>query len=496
MHTLILISHTIFISKFIKKGCDILKVASTTKKNIDLIHSHLVVDKSFDIVERKFEIAKRPTVLYYLNGFIKDDIMEEILKSFFKISLETMNTLKTVDEFMLHEIPHVSVEKKDELETIIDDLLTGQTIMYIDGYDSFIILDLRTYPGADSSEPEKEKTLRGSRDAFIEKLIFNIGFVRRRIRDPRLVFSIYKVGKVSKTDVCISYIDGVADQKVLKKIVDGLNNIDLNALTVGDQTLVDALIKKNLFNPFPKVRYTERPDITAAHLVEGKFAIFVDNSPNIIILPTTVFDFAQDINDYYFPLFTGNYLRIVRNLTSLATIFLIPIFLLYINGNITLPSFFDFLIPSADYTIPMFWQFIILEFAIDALKLASLNTPSPLGASLSVIGGLIIGEYTINTGWFTDQSILYISVVALAGFSQPSIEMTYACKFMRVLLLILCQIFGFYGLIAGIILIIIIMARTKTIVDEPYFYPLVPFNYKKLKSLLFRTKTSKEVQGN
>lgn len=471
-----------------------MKITSNCTRNIELIHSHLVVDKSFDIVERKFIIGGRHSVLYYLNGFIKDDIMEDILKSFFKIKIDTMNSFETTEEFMLHEIPHVSVEKENNLEKIIDSLLSGQTILYIDKFEYFFIIDLRTYPGTDSSEPEKEKTLRGSRDAFIEKLIFNIGFIRRRIRDPRLVFEIHQVGKMSKTDVCISYIDGIADEKIHKKIVDSITNVDLNALTVGDQSLVDTMIKKNYFTPFPKVRYTERPDVAAAHLVEGKFVIFVDNSPNVIILPTTVFDFTQDINDYYFPLFTGNYLRLVRNLTIFATIFLIPIFLLYINGSIILPAFFDFLKPEADYRVPMFWQFFILEFAIDGLKLASLNTPSPLGTSLSVIGGLIIGEYTINTGWFTDQSILYMSIVALAGFSQPSIEMTYACKFARVVLLVLSQIFGIYGLIGGTILIIIVMARTKTIVGEPYFYPLIPFNWRKLKTLLFRTKTSKEVQ--
>ena len=471
-----------------------MKITYNCTRNIELIHSHLVVDKSFDITERKFIVGGRRSVLYYLNGFIKDNIMEDILKTFFKISKETMDTLETAEEFMLKEIPHVSVEIENDLEKIIDALLSGQTILYIDDYKYFLILDLRTYPGKDSSEPEKEKTLRGSRDAFIEKLIFNIGFIRRRIRDPRLVFEIHKVGSISKSDVCIAYLDGIADEKIHKKIVKALSNVDLNALTVGDQSLVDAMIKKSTLTPFPKVRFTERPDITAAHIIEGKFAILVDNSPNVIILPTTIFDFTQDINDYYFPVFTGNYLRLVRNITVISTIFLIPIFLLYINGSIKLPSFFDFLRPQKDYTIPMFWQFFILEFAIDALKLASLNTPSPLGTSLSVIGGLIIGEYTINTGWFTDQSILYMSVVALAGFSQPSIEMTYACKFSRVFLLICSQIFGIYGLIGGTIISIITMARTKTIVGEPYFYPLVPFNWKKLKTLLFRTKTSKKVQ--
>ena len=245
-------------------------ISSNVQKNIDLIHSHLVVEKSFDIVERKFMVANRGAVLYYINGFIKDDIMEEILKGFFKISIDTMDKLETGDDFMLTEIPHVSVEKEKDLTLVIDALLTGQTIIYIDGNTHFFILDLRTYPGKDSSEPEKEKTLRGSRDAFIEKLVFNTGLLRRRIRDPRLVFEIYKIGNVSKTDVCIGYIDGIADSKVLKTIQDKLNKIDINALTVGDKSLVDTMITKNIFNHFPKVNSGHPKDSYSAFKKEGR----------------------------------------------------------------------------------------------------------------------------------------------------------------------------------------------------------------------------------
>ena len=469
-------------------------VTTNIQENINLMHSHLVIDKSYDIVERKIVVANRDAVIYFLNGFIKDAIMEDIINTCFQIDVETMNSYNTAEDFANHKIHHVSVETQKDLDKIISGLLKGQTIMYIDGYDSFIILDLRTYPGSDSSKPEKEKTLRGGRDGFIEKLVFNSAFIRRRIRDPRLVFEIHPVGDVSKTDVCLAYLDGVADSKVHDLIVDSLSQLDIKALTLGDQSLIDIMCKKNWLNPFPKVRYTERPDVAAAHIVEGKIIVIVDNSPNVMILPTGIFDFSQDVNDYYFPLFTGNYLRIVRNLVMLATVLITPLYLLYINGNIFLPPYFDFLKPQEQFAIPMLFQFILLEFAVDVLKLAGLNTPSPLGSAMSLIGGLILGEYAIKTGWFTPQAILYMSIVTIGDFTQPSIEMNFALKFVRMLLLILCGVFGFWGFVGGIIITLIVMGSTKTIAGDKYFYPLIPFNWKRLKNLLFRTKISNDVQ--
>lgn len=471
-----------------------MNVTANYKENIQLIHSHLAIDKSFDIVERPFVVGGRSSVLYFLNGFIKDNIMEDILKTFFILSPETMNSYNTLDDFINNEVHHVSVESETDLDKIIVALLTGQTIMFVDGYPAFAILDLRTYPGADSSKPEKEKTLRGGRDGFIEKLVFNTAFIRRRIRDPRLVCEIHQIGNVSKTDVCLVYIDGVADPKVHDLIVDSMSKVDINALTLCDQSLIDVMCRKNWLNPFPKVRYTERPDVATAHIVEGKIIIIVDNSPNIIILPTGIFDFLQDVNDYYFPLFTGNYLRIVRNLVMLSTILITPSYLLFVNGNIFLPPFFDFLKPQDYFAIPILYQFILLEFAVDVLKLAGLNTPSPLGSAMSLIGGLILGEYAIKTGWFIPQSILYMSIVTVGDFTQPSIEMNFALKFVRMILLVLCGFFGFWGFIGGLIFMLIVMGSTKTIAGDKYFYPLIPFNWKSLKNLLFRTRISNDVQ--
>lgn len=471
-----------------------MNVTNDFQKNIDLMHANLAIDKTYDIVERKLKIGGRDAVLYFMNGFLKDHIMEDILKSFFKISTETMDSYRTLEDFMNNEIHHVSVEKQSDLDKIISALLTGQTIMFIHGFYAFVIIDLRTYPGKDTSDPEKEKTLRGGREAFAEKLVFNSALIRRRIRDPRLVFEMHSIGDISKTNVCLAYMDGVADNKLHELIVTSLSKINIKALTLGDQSLVDVMCTKNWLNPLPKVRFTERPDVAAAHIVEGKIIVIVDNSPNIIILPTGIFDFLQDVNDYYFPLFTGNYLRIVRNLVLFSTILLTPIYLLIVNGNIFIPSYFNFLKPQDQFAIPLIYQFILLEFAVDVLKLAGLNTPSPLGSAMSLIGGLILGEYAIKTGWFVPQSILYMSIVTIGDFTQPSIEMNFALKFARMILLVLCGFFGFWGFIGGIVFIFLVMGSTKTIAGDKYFYPLIPFNWKKLKNLLFRTKISNDVQ--
>lgn len=245
---------------------------------------------------------------------------------------------------------------------------------------------------------------------------------------------------------------------------------------------------KNRLNPFPKARYTERPDVVAAEIIEGKVVILIDNTPSALILPASIFDFFQSIDDYYLPVVTGNYLKMLRYFVLLANIFLTPVYVLLTDNPQWLVGKLSFLLPKDPYVIPIFLQFILAEIAIDGLKLASLNTPNSLGTSLSIIGGLILGDYTVQTGWFTPQTILYMAIVALTSFVQPSIELGFALKFNRVILLIATGLFGTWGFIVGVILNIIMLVTTKTITGERYLYPLIPFNWKALKKVIFRTR--------
>lgn len=474
------------------------------QKNNQPLHHQLSrllpTEESFDVVERTVIIGGRSAWLYFVDGFIKDEVMQRILTDFFKITAQQMQQIPSADDFSRMEVPYVEVTTEPDPQAAADAVLSGQTALYIQGFDRFLLLDLRTYPTRSVEEPEKEKTLRGSRDGLVETIVFNTALIRRRLRDSRLIFSIQSVGRSSKTDVCIGYLKGVADPKLIQLMEDKLRSLSqsTNALNAGDQSLVELLSGAHQWNPFPKVRYTERPDIAAAHLAEGKIVILVDNSPTAMILPTGLFDFLQDGDDYYFPPVTGNYFRLIRNLTGLATLFLTPLYLLLYQdfGGLWVDGFthwswlssLQFLLPEESFAIPLFLQFLLLELSVDALKLASLNTPSALGMSLSVIGALILGEFSVSAGWLIPQAILLMAVVALAGFSQPSIELSFAVKFMRLLLLTASFFFGWWGLLAMLLFQVILLLRTKTVTNTSYLYPLIPFNGKKLTQLIFRTR--------
>lgn len=455
---------------------------------LNALREALPIGQSFDIGERNVIIGGREVYLYYVDGFLQSEIMELLFQSLFRIDKHAMNQRKNVEDFIKHHMPYAQANPEKDTDKMLKALLSGLIVMLIDGYAEAIVADLRTYPARGVDEPEKEKSLRGAKDGFIETILFNTNLIRRRIRDPNLIFEMLTVGARSRTDVCIGYIKGVTDEKLLKKVREMIGGIRQDTLTVGDQSLVEAIGRPKWVNPLPKVRYTQRPDVVAAHLTEGKLVILIDNSPTAVLIPTCIFDFIQDTDDYYFPVMTGNYFRILRVLNMLAVIFLTPVYLLMAEGDIPMHPRLDFFFPDEGYAMPLFVQFLLLEFAIDGLKLASLNTPSALGTSLSVVGALILGQFAVDSGWFIPQTILCMAVLALASFTQPSIELGYAIKFMRVLILIGAAILGVWGALAGVLINIIVLIKTKNIVGDSYLYPLIPFRWDTLKHLVFRTR--------
>ena len=455
----------------------------------------LPIGQSFDVGERSLMIGGREVYLYYIEGFVKSEVLEQILFVLFSVKKNEMDQRQNASDFIKNNIPYAQAVPEKNTDNMIKSLMAGMILMVVDGYSEVIVIDLRTYPVRSVGEPEKEKSLRGAKDGFVETILFNSNLIRRRIRDPNLVFELHTVGSTSKTDVFMGYIKGLADEKILKTLRDKIDAIQQDTLTVGDQSLVEAISKSKWLNPFPKVRYTQRPDVVAAHIAEGKVVLLVDNSPTAILIPTCIFDFLQDTDDYYFPLLTGNYFRMLRMITMFAVIFLTPVYLLMAEGDVPVHPALKFFIPDEGYAIPLFAQFILLELAVDGLKLASLSTPSSMGMSLSVIGALILGQFAVDSGWFIPQTILCMAVLALASFTQPSIELGYAVKFMLVLILVGVAILGLWGALIALVINLFILARTKNVIGSSYLYPLFPFHWNTLRQLIFRTrKPEKEIK--
>ncbi|MEG2984734.1 MAG: spore germination protein [Peptostreptococcaceae bacterium] len=461
-------------------------------RNVDLMKDHLPLDKSFDVIQREVIIGEKSSYLFFIDGFIKDEVMERILSGFFQITTEDFKSIHELKDFIHKYIPYIEVSKENKLKNIAKEVLSGPMAILLDGFDEAIILDVRTYPVRGIGEPEKEKALKGAKDGFVETIVFNTALVRRRVKDPDLIFEMFNVGKRSQTDVVVGYIDGLVEDKTLKQLKEHITKINVKSLVMSEQSIVEALVQSKWYNPFPKARYTERPDVAAAHILEGKILLIIDNSPNAIILPTTIFDFLQDVDDFYQPVIIGNYLRIIRNFTLITTLLLTPLYTLAIRYAYKLPDWLVFITPKDPYDVPIFLQFLILEFSMDALQLASLNTPGSLGMSLSVVGALILGDFAVQTGWFIPHTILYMAIVALGSFSQPSVDLGYSIKMIRILLLLLTAIFNLKGFIAGIIIAFILLATNKTITGKSYLYPLIPFEFSALKRLLFRVKLDTE----
>lgn len=442
------------------------KVFSKRDKNVDYMNQMLPVEDSFDIVQRDIQIGGKDATFYFIDGFTKDESMLKIMDSFFNIKEGDMP--KDAATFATTCIPYVEVDVIGDFDQIFRNLLSGVTCLFIDGYQACLAIDCRTYPARSVDEPDKDKSLRGSRDGFVETIVFNTALMRRRIRDRHLVMKMLEVGESSRTDVALCYMDDRVDQELLKNLNYRIRDIKVDDLRMNQQSLAECLFKRKWYNPFPKFKFTERPDTAAACLLEGKVVILVDNSPSAMILPTSILDIIEEANDYYFPTLTGMYLKISRALITFLTIFLTPVFLLFMQNLSWLPKIFAFVAVKDTVNIPLIFQLLMLEVAIDGLRLAALNIPSMLSTPLSVIAGLVMGEFSVKSGWFNAEVMLYMAFVAVANYTQPNFELGYALKFMRLELLVLTAVFNWIGFLAGTVIVICSICFNKTLSGRSY----------------------------
>lgn len=447
----------------------------------------LATEENFDVIRRDLIIGGRSAALIFMDAFIKDETFEKILEFLYKITPKELEDIKTMDEFSLVKMPYVEVGTAKSVEEAVTAVLSGQTVLIVEGINDVLLVDIRTYPTRSIDEPDKDRSLRGSRDGFVETMIFNCAMIRRRIRDPKLRMKHFQIGKSSKVDVAISFIDGLADPKMIKKLQERLEKIDIKGISMTSQALSELLVPTAFFNPFPKVRFTERPDFASACILEGKVILVMDNSPAVMIFPNSIADFSKETDDYYFPPLTGTYVRIIRAFVSVLTVVMTPIVLILMNNPHLLPQWLEFINTEKEYTIPIFAQFLLLELFIDGLRLASLNTPNTLSSSLGIIGGLILGEFAVESGWFVPETIMYMAFVAIASFAQPSFEMGYAMKFSRIFLLVLSQLFGFWGFFGGLAAVLLLAGFSKTLSGRSYLSPIIPFRPKDFARLFIRT---------
>ena len=465
-------------------------ISNRVSENTGIFSGIIGFGKNFDIINKPMEIGERLAEFYMIDGFVKDDIMEKLLESFSSLKKEDMPA--TEEEFV-KKINYTEISLKKTYKEAADALLKGMTCMFIDGYSCAFMIDCRSYPARGVSEPWKNRVLRGSRDGFVETIVANVTLLRRLIRTPKFIVKACSAGTMSNTDVVFAYIEGKADEKLLEKLIKRVEKISVEAITMNIESLAEVLLPGAYINPFPKFKYSERPDSAAAAIYDGNIVILVDNSPAVLIVPTSIFDVMEEADDYYFPPLTGTYIKWSRYAMTLIALVVTPIWVLLLKNPQWIPdSLLFILIEEGGSTIPVILQLLMLEFAIDGLRLAAVNTPTLLSTPLSVIAGIVVGEYAVSSGWFDSETMLYMALVTVGTYTQTSYEVGYAIKFFRIILLTLTWFFSLWGFVLGLILFFVTIVCNHTISGKSYIYPLIPFNWNMLKRKLFRIRLGKE----
>ena len=445
----------------------------------------LGVTRNYDMTTRTLVVGGRAARLYFLDGYGKDEVIERVLSVWLALSPEQLRPVRDMEQFAARFSTYGETGAEKCIDTIVTSVLLGKCLLLLEGMAQGLLFDAKSYPARGVEEPGDGKVLRGAHDGFTEVVKKNAALIRRRIRDPKLVMEQHCVGSRSRTDVVLCYLDDRVDRAALEQIRTRLDAIDVCSLSMGQESVAEAMHRPQWFNPFPRVRYTERPDAAAASVMEGSIALMVDNSPAVMLLPTSFFDFIQETNDYYFPPLVGTYLRFVRFFVFLASLVVTPLWYLVMMRPEVIPPWLSFIGIAEPNDVPLLLQLLLLELIVDLLKLASLNTPDVLSNSFSMLGALILGDFAVRADWLVPEVLVYIAFVAIANFAQPSFELGYAIKLSRVVLLILSALFSVWGFVGGLALMVVLIVTTQPLAGR-YLYPLYPFNWKAMKHLLFR----------
>ncbi|GLB58057.1 spore germination protein [Cytobacillus sp. NCCP-133] len=438
---------------------------------------------SFDLGVRKLKVLRKDVHFYYINGLTDTQFIIEIVEGLVEINDNEKLSTKLF-EIVENRIMHQSVEKIKTMDELVDQVLSGLIVIVVEGEGVALVVDVRSYPGRTPQEPDTEKVVRGSRDGYVENIIVNTALTRRRIRDERLRFEIMRVGERGKTDVAIGYIKDVANKDLIDLIRKEIKAIEIDGITMADKTVEEFILKQG-YNPFPLVRYTERADVAAAHLLEGHVIVFVDTSPSVIITPTTYFHHLQHAEEYRQSPAVGTFVRWIRFLGLMASIVLLPLWFLFVLEPSLLPERIAFVGPNEETNVPVIVQLFLADVGIEFLRIAAIHTPTPLSTAMGLIAAVLIGQIAIDVGLFVPEVILYVALAAIGTFATPSYELSIANKIVRLGLLVAVAIFHTPGLVVGLTLVILVLAGIKSL-NTPYLWPFIPFSPVAFTQILIR----------
>lgn len=418
------------------------------------------MNNSYDLKHRILSFRGRLLHLYFIASLSNDTLISRLIEG-----IEN-NQGKDLENCL--NMGDVDILNTNDIDKIQYALMGGNCALF-DGEITYI-MDTKNYPNRSIEEPETEKSVRGAKDGFNESILNNTGLIRRRIKSKELCFQIETIGTANPIDIAITYLEDHVDQNVLKKVLSRIQDIKAKELIMSDRALEELLLDQG-YNPFPLVRYSERPDVVATHIQHGFIAIICDTSSSVMMLPTTIFEILEHVEEHRQTPLIGTFIRLIRLSAVILSIYLVPVWALCVS--------------FCRWDWEFFVQILIVELSIELLRIATIHTPESISNAMGLIAALLLGQFAIDLGFFSEEILLFSAIGSIGGFATPNYELSLTNKYIKVMMILSIFAFNIYGFIIFNIILWVYLARLKPF-GMSYLYPFIPFNLKGVMQFLIR----------
>lgn len=442
-----------------------------------------ILKDSSDIVFRKIKIGDLTAYLLFVNGLIDtNSIQLHALEKLFNYEGEPLSFEQIEDRILtIADIATVST-----VDDVVENVLDGNTVLLIEYRHKGFALDAKAFEDRSISEPETESSIRGPREGFNENIGTSISLLRRKIRSQNLKIITRKIGRETKTNIAIGYMEGIVSEDLVKEVEKRLDRIDIDGIF--ETGYIEELIEDNPASPFPQIQTTERPDTVAANLLEGRVTILVDGTPFALLLPVTFWQMLQASEDYYERYYVSTFLRWLRIIFLFIALFLPSLYIAlttYHHEMLPTNLIYSFAASREAIPFPAVVEALIMEISFEALREAGVRLPKTIGQAVSILGALVIGTAAVEAGIVSAPMVIVVSITGIASFTIPRFTVAITIRLLRFPLMILASVFGLFGIVVGFVLISAHLIKLRSF-GVPYLSPVNPLSVKELKDVFIR----------
>lgn len=460
--------------------------------NLDIIRQ--TTGQSSDVVIRRFSLGQERQIkaaIVFVDGLVDEKhvyefLLTPLLEASFPLSLTEKEWFPWIEQKLaaVGGVKHVV-----DWEHLFLELFSGETIILLDGVPSAVSASTKGGQYRAIEEPQTQIAVRGPREGFTESLRANTAMIRRRIKNPNLWLETMQIGIVTQTDVAIMYIKGIANDEVIEEVRARLRRIDTDSVL--ESGYIEQLIEDQTFTTFPTIYHTERPDVVAANLLEGRIAILIQGTPFILIVPALFIQFFQAVEDYYARFDIATALRFLRVLIFFLSLVAPSIYIAAMTFHQEMiPTQLVIAIAAQREAVPFpgFVEALMMEVTFEILREAGIRLPRAVGQAVSIVGALVIGQAAVEAGFVSSAMVIVVSITAIASFATPSFAIAISARLIRFGLMFLAAMFGFYGIMMGLLVMILHLCSLRSF-GVPYMSPLAPFTPSNMGDTLFRIPT-------